>query len=1665
MAKMFQEPFWGCAKLCKCMKWSRGYPFRLVHPCLGFICSRRWLWLFLLLQYRVGEAAVPGPPVWTIGIANPSGMTGKLNIFDYHPCDIWTVSETHLSYQGIVDFRSQLRWSQSGLKYLVTGHPAAPRSSASSIGSWTGVAVLSLHPTRRAPVQWPPLAFESGRICASVTFCNGLWITGCTIYGTPKGATHSNAREKTDQLLSLGVDRLIDAVGPRFIAGDWNHDLHKFESVQRLHDLGFREIQDLHFERTGCSPQATCRMKTRRDFLFISPEMIPMFRSCKVDDTMWPDHSAVIGTFEGGADQLVRFVWPQPQPIPWTLLPTLPDQPFIDFEQAPDCTAAYRQMWQQVESSAALVANASNFSLPEKCKGRASILAPIPQKVQRAPVKVGRAGEFQPTFVGVDLRHAQFIKQLRRIQSFARLSGSQKGHRCIDEKIYLWQSILRAPGFGDGFQKWWLRLELCVGDPLVVPVTPPEVATAWCFVGVLEREVRRLEKQLIKDRAQRKRQTATDVNALYRAVRRDPPQQVDVLSQHVAGVVSYVDHADCALEFQQESVWMADVPLYVQGQLLTPVMITPDKIWVEHLPQVEVGMSVVQHKGLGCISDLFTAFTEQWNKRWDKHGNVGLDQWSTIVDFAATHFRPINAPSLKHSSALLRATIASKKKSSAKGLDGVDRSDLLNLDDVSLKSILSMYARAHQKGDWPIQALQGSVASLAKVCSPQTVSDFRPITVFSLVYRAWSSMESRHWLRHLEPVLADWLCGNRQACRAMTLWREIIDHVEQAHLGLGHRHGVVFDLEKAFNTVPRMPMMALANLLGVSHDLLVAWSGALSGMERHFKIRQSFSPGLRSTCGVPEGCGLSCLGMLVIDQAFHLWLAQTEKWVVPLTYVDNWEAVVADPNAITQVFAATMKFAESLDLTIDAKKTYVWSTCPKVRKQLRDEGFVVKLHCRDLGAHVVYSQQIANQTTIQRLTDLDDFWKKLSHLRAAYPQKMRLVKTVAWPRAFHAISAVVLGKKRFHSLRAKVMQSLGLDKAGANSFLQLFLDSVNTDPQCHTLLETIRDFREMGCNVEQIDRLTQVGLGLTHSPYNTVSQVLCQRLHQVGLTFLPNGLVQDEIGAFDLGMSDFGEIKLRIQFAWTKVVASNVRHRPDFSGFSQVDAGATRTDLFRRSPPTQGVLRRSVNGTTNTFDVVSHWSDSGTHLCPECNGPDSLEHRLWECPFVSDLRQQMPIDLQTTIASLPPCCRLHGWTVLPGTIIPWLRVLSQIPLIVPPAACVHHEQPILDLFADGSALWPQEQRYRVASWAVVEASPFGLQLQHDKTQIVAAMPLGGIQQSAYRGELFAVLAALTYAVRAGKGVRIWCDCLSVIRKFTLLTDGAKRLKVNGAHFDLWSQILDLVHDIGPSLVKLIKVPAHESLSDATNDFEIWLYYHNQCVDQAAKYANTQRGDDFWKLWNEHAVATNLHLRCGIAVRDFLAQVSQRWVQRAGGYETPEIIRRVPKVAITHLMRWVGDAPLTLKGPKFGKLFGAAFSAKILGWLNNLLDPAQPLIWISFYHLFLHYQLTFKDAGVVLKNGAWYIVDDTKPCFPEQIGFKRLAKSFRLMTQQLLRDCNIDVSTATVRPESRWICCHVGSISMPCNFLNFGDVESWLTIKLGCPAMGQGKTLDSLPLVT
>ena len=1331
----------------------RGFSLRLP--------TKLCLWAVFLSLLGVGEALTPGPE-FTIGVANMNGLHNKAFGLADSPVDSWILSETHLTKGGIAMFQSNLRQSGSPYTAFIHGCPVAQRSITSDIGQWSGVGVLSRFPSRRLPHSWPDVAYNSGRLLCSGFCAKGVWISGVTMYGTPTGPTHVNGRDVTDELLSLALDRVLQLAGPRFIAGDFNHDLDRLSTITQMERLGFHDIQDLHAARTGQLPVATCRGKTRRDYLFVSRELAALFRDCRVDDESLSDHSYLIGSFDGSVDVLDRFLWPTPDPMEWTAPSCRSPVDLSLFRPGCNLDDDYEAFWTAVEAQNNAARRRLHKPVVRAMGGRGKQRQPQLRHGQLAPVKTSRPGDRQPAFLGTCIQHAQWLKQLRRLQSYVRLSRSgvcSAAHRA--HKFGLWTSILRATGFSPSFPEWWSQRLLAVGEPVSVPLEPPDQSLAWLFYSGLELDFTQLEASLRSARSHANRLAkASDVQAMYRSVQRDPPVQVDSLVGVNQASVIDLDPDECALVTDKTVQWDLEAPLVHPSGPLSIVHAEEDKIWVESCANVGVGDVVSQTTYTTSLPDLFSAFESHWTSLWHKHADVPESQWDDIIGFAAQHLRPMTPSCPTFSVSTVRRCLQRKSSRSATGLDGVGRADLLALLDSDLALLLRTFSCAGQTGCWPQQVLNGYVRSLAKTDDPLCVGHYRPITVFSVWYRTWSSIAARHWLAQLSKVVDPFLCGNVVGGRAGMVWRHVLEQVEAAHRDQVPICGFSADIVKAFNVLPRKPAFFAAKLLGLDQATLVSWAGALSGFVRHFVVRGSVSPGVSSHNGFPEGCAMSCVAMLILTQLFHKWMIACNTLFRPVSYVDNWAVLLHNVDHMRQATDAVDRFAAMLQVQLDAKKSFTWCSHADGRKSLRDQGYRVLLGTRELGAHVVYSRQLANRTALDRFRCLDDFWSKLASTWCSFRQKLTLVTRVAWPRAMHAISAVVVGRKHFESLRTQLMQSLHLQKPGANPVLQCGLESLTTDPLVFAALETFRDARALGVESSVVDDLNAGPFGVEEPQFNSLSEILCQRLHQVGFHPGAHGCVTDAIGTFRFLACPFGELLLRLQLAWTSVMASLVQHRASSRGFEHVDVELTRLAYGRLDPYDQGILRKHLHGATLTNAHAQHWSSTRSDLCCKCGALDSSRHRLLECPASQHIRDGLSVDFLAALPTLPSVVLEHGWTLRPCLATSWLQYLDSIPPAVTFFPCGDLPA-VLDLFTDGSCLFPTNRSLRVASWAVVFGRPFQL----DDFVPLAAQPLHGLIQTAYRAELCAIQAALQFAVATGRGVRVWTDCQSAIDAF------------------------------------------------------------------------------------------------------------------------------------------------------------------------------------------------------------------------------------------------------------------------------------------------------------
>ena len=691
--------------------------------------------------------------------------------------------------------------------------------------------------------------------------------------------------------------------------------------------------------------------------------------------------------------------------------------------------------------------------------GRGRQQMPQRRHGQLAPTKTSRPGDRQPAFLGTCIQHAQWLKQLRRLQSYVRLSRSgvaTAAHRA--HQYGLWTAILRAPGFCPSFPDWWAQRSLAVGEPAFVPLTPPDQNVAWLFYAGLEMDFEQLEKSLRSARSHAHRLAkASDVSAMYRSVQRDASCpgwlpcrcQVCLCFGSRWGRMCRSDRQSCWLESRRPIGSSIRSCLHHSRWRWQSVgwFLCGCSCWRWAVP-------ILLYHGTSCAvwdfwSLLVCPLEQACGCPWLSMG--WYCEFCRISTATACTF-------LSHVLGQLGATMPEAQAFQV----GYWSRWRLSSGFVGFGGLWPSASPADLFLRWPYWRVAS--ASPEWVCAI-VGQNGRPFGGWTLPsHNGFFSMVQSMEL-HLSKTLA---CSTFSGGGPVSVWqcgRLPCWHGLETCAGTGR--------SSASGSNPNLRLLCWHS---ESLQCLAAASSVHS-------CKTSW----------PRSSYLGCLGWCVewLRQAFccpfvGICLARCgfSQWLPRgVRYVLRCHAAPHTNSSTNGWWPATPCFGLCHMLTIGLFCCTMWTTCAKQltlltvlrpcsrststprralrgvlmlmsRKALRAQGFRVLLGARELGAHVVYTRQLANKTAVDRFKCLDDFWAKLTSTWCSFRQKLVLVTRVAWPRAMHAISAVVVGRKHFESLRTHMMQSLHLQKPGANPVLQCaWLEGLTLDPLVFAAVE------------------------------------------------------------------------------------------------------------------------------------------------------------------------------------------------------------------------------------------------------------------------------------------------------------------------------------------------------------------------------------------------------------------------------------------------------------------------------------------------------------------------------------------------------------------------------------------------------------------------------------
>ena len=1608
-----------------------------VSPSLGWFIRLCFICLFV----RVGEAMNPGPcgvgekQHWTLGLCNPSGLNSKIDQCAFLDGDVWLISESHLTDHGLQRFKKGMQHLKSDFKYFTPGF-SCPSRGASDVGKFTGVLAMSKLPLRSLPAHFDTQLYATSRIQVVGIAVEDWWVTAGLVYGYPDSVQFPNRTYMTECLVDEVVQRVVfQSSGPRLVAGDFNHGPNDLEQFQILRQAGFAEIQEIGLSRWGRQIQPTCGGTKNIDQIWLSAELQSILLDFHIRDDDWAGHSAIQCVFASQNTPMVRYEWHVPSSFPWPEVWT----PQLHCNWQADLTEQYASLWYQLESQAVALHNIHGSYVPDHSLGRAKTLQSVAKWSTGSPCKKAREGGLNPDFYGQSLRHCQMFKQLRRLEALRRaIRSDSHNHLHHLKKVELWQAIRRAAGFPQGFGRWWT--EHSNSDLVYLPTQVPSQAAIGDIFEQFHQFVRTFEAKLIRSRIAGARQRRKhDLTFVFRDCQQAKPEKVDTIVISKTAEVENVLPEDESVTLTQPCSFDPGVPFICNGKSLPVIIAEHDQIWTESCRDLVPGDIIRQDKVLSTDHDILTEFCRVWTPRWQKSAHVLDSQWQQIMDFTTRAFNPISWQSQQWNVSLFQQALKLKKSSAATGPDGVSRKDLLAMPVEGHQAMTDMLGAIETQHAWPRQLTKGFVNSLFKNKGDGSVDSYRPVTVFPLPYRIWSSVRAKEAMQSLMPHLPRSVVGGVPNRQAKEVWIEVAEIIEAAIVGNDPIQGLVVDICRAFNALPRVPLWHFLCVLQFPLDILHTWAHFVSVQTRMFRVRSSTGGPIGSNVGYPEGCALSVVAMTLVDWLLDRWLFYATHGNHCLyAYVDDWHVTYDDNLAQDEVWQSLSGFATAMDLQVDAEKSFAWSSHSEQRKQMRAHpDLSVVLAAKDLGAHHNFCRKPGNVFLITRLRSLPKLWTRLAVCQSPIRLKLQALVQMAWPKAFYGVSVVHVGSCHYKVLRTGAVRGLRSCRVGTNPLLHLSAAGMLHDPEAFVLYQTFREYREVGNRNQSKLMLSLLQAGCAMVPRNGPGYILWERLHRLGWQVTSEGGVVDTISPFCVFSVHRDELLFRMVHAWPRVIAAELFHRPSFAGIQSADIPALKVAMFKFGEADREFLKCALDGTLYIDVGRTKQEREGPRVCQFCQAPDSFFHRLWECSHFESCRSQFPY--HSLLPSLPACLTNHGWPVYPPE---WLKLLShfadirlQIHINIPVVASSHE---VLELFTDGACAHPTLPKLRYASYAVTRVVGGIGSLAHE---VVGVGHVPGIVQTAYRAELFAMIRAFEVAGQLRQTTRIWTDNLAVCRRARRILAGWTP-KPNMAHCDLLERLVELTLEgnLGDS-VSIVKVVSHASLFEATDEIQHWAFWHNHLVDFAAERTNSARPSQFWQLWQDAYDATVFSESLHYEILKVVIRVA-RYQQTPGGpgsYVDPEVTVDTPESALLPCVQHAMSTGLL-------RMYGQVNMQHMNLWWNRVGEPALAkggkLYWIAGIHLYIDFFWTTNFYGLISPRfGQW---------FSDPSDIPELALTMASRTTMFLRAWNAYmkdrgqlVPKKLVRPHSSVVACWVQSYHLPWSRQRLDAVDQML----------------------
>lgn len=352
---------------------------------------------------------------------------------------------------------------------------------------------------------------------------------------------------------------------------------------------------------------------------------------------------------------------------------------------------------------------------------------------------------------------------------------------------------------------------------------------------------------------------------------------------------------------------------------------------------------------------------EAWGTLWNRERvEESWSDWSEAIANLECLPEVDSIPAVRVQQHVWHRIVKKVSNKSARGADAFTAKELTVIPTSLQEWLFDLFQVIEREGQWPTRLTEAKVVMLAKGNKPALGPlECRPITILSRIYRCWAKIRSEEVIRHLVQAVDVETAGASAGLSADMVIAHTLNLIENANCEGQELFGLVVDLVKCFNRIPRLPLLAAFLVMGIPVSYLRALEAMLSSVQRFAEISHHMGEGMFSTCGFPEGCAFSVATMLMLS----IWAAEFLKFnhpeIQPNFFADNWGLICDSADVLKGATRRLQVFADFLLMEISPEKSWVWATSTKGRKSIRDiklydVSLTVEHRVTDMGCDVSY---------------------------------------------------------------------------------------------------------------------------------------------------------------------------------------------------------------------------------------------------------------------------------------------------------------------------------------------------------------------------------------------------------------------------------------------------------------------------------------------------------------------------------------------------------------------------------------------------------------------------------------------------------------------------------------------------------------------------------------